>query len=680
MYFQHNGPAEEELYSAVGSFNAWSDTNTWALVGDTAAPGGLLAWRPGHPFMMDTSVAQAYVASNPTTDLWTAEATRADINLWGSGPDGDFPTGNLTYPIPTPATENFAVNATASITPTIDNYVGRSVGTFHISAVDDYTFGVNSAQDFILTLTGPGGPFAPILRTAGDSLATFHLGIGDYTATLMYWNNAGGSGIEVYSVQGSFSAWGDTSAWTLIGDTAHSGLPVTGGWATTFYYANIPVVTQADAQSVVDNPSNRRSSNQTESAPYINYDWDGTGGHFFSGPSRPLNLTVADRVVLGSIDYTFGVNSKDGFRLTVGGATITQATNAVFAGNQMWYDAGATPSIRSGWPISRHRGLSPSACCGSTAPAGPRPSCTARPGSSPTSATRRRGPWSATRATAGCPSAAAVGLPPSTSQISRLRQSILAATTLINTPTQQEWTATETAPYVNYMVSGTDGHFFLGGVGQPANENVANRSLPVPANLALRDIAVHVKSVIYIPADGDYTFCVNSTEGFALSLTPVGGGNTYSMSSPGLQTAVRTLKSFDAADGTPLTAGQYNLDLVHFIHQGGAEIELSAASGVYGAFDSSAFTLVGAPGSPFASWLSGHPIVLDASVAQGIIADPTQAAWTETGVVPRVNLLASGSGGNFGNNLQFPGITQQTDNFVARRQVRHVHQRGRLQR
>jgi len=96
------------------------------------------------------------------------------------------------------------------------------------------------------------------------------------------------------------------------------------------------------------------------------------------------------------------------------------------------------------------------------------------------------------------------------------------------------------------------------------------------------DFVVEATATITIPLAGDYTFGVNSDDGFGLTV----GTNTVSFA--GLRGASDTVGTF-----TFLAPGDYPLRLVYLERGGGAGLELFAARGAFGAWDSGNFRLVG---------------------------------------------------------------------------------------
>jgi len=133
--------------------------------------------------------------------------------------------------------------------PTVLNqYVLYAQGFVNIPAPGQWTFGVNSDDGFRLTILGaitssvtnsstPAGSdtisyFNP--RGPSDTLGVFNFpAAGPYNLELLFFERGGGDEVEFYAAPGSFSAWGDTTAWTLVGDYRNGGLVVTQPEPTT---------------------------------------------------------------------------------------------------------------------------------------------------------------------------------------------------------------------------------------------------------------------------------------------------------------------------------------------------------------------------------------------------------------------------------------------------------------
>lgn len=152
--------------------------------------------------------------------------------------------------------------------------------------------------------------------------------------------------------------------------------------------------------------------------------------------------------------------------------------------------------------------------------------------------------------------------------------SLQTALDVLNNPAQQIAVFTENAPVINYLNTSSSAHFgsdatFPGlGIGQDQD-----------------NFLTYAKATITIPSAGEWTFGVNSDDGFALQIgghygeypNPRGPGDTF------------MTFYFD-------NPGDYDLNFVFYECGGGAEVELFAAQGPHSSFNASAFKLAGAPG------------------------------------------------------------------------------------
>jgi autotransporter-associated beta strand protein len=153
--------------------------------------------------------------------------------------------------------------------------------------------------------------------------------------------------------------------------------------------------------------------------------------------------------------------------------------------------------------------------------------------------------------------------------------SLSTAEQVIRSPSMQTSTATETAPYVNYLGNGGAGHFG------------SDRAFPsLTVGSTAQYYVIQATGYVIIPTAGPWTFGVNSDDGFGLTLT--NGTDTFTSSYSGVRGAGDTLSTFSIT-----TPGAYQVRLVGFQNTGGSEIELFAAKGSFAAFDSGAFHLVG---------------------------------------------------------------------------------------
>ncbi len=149
------------------------------------------------------------------------------------------------------------------------------------------------------------------------------------------------------------------------------------------------------------------------------------------------------------------------------------------------------------------------------------------------------------------------------------------AEAVISDPAMRSEVVSATAASINYLNTGGSAHY--GGdepfPGTTIGENVD-------------DFVVLVSGTIVIPEAGDWTFGVNSDDGFGLELFR--DPYVFSAAYPGTRNPGDTLAVFDIPE-----AGSYLLRLVFFERGGGAEVELFAAPGTHGSFSDSAFNLVG---------------------------------------------------------------------------------------
>ena len=144
------------------------------------------------------------------------------------------------------------------------------------------------------------------------------------------------------------------------------------------------------------------------------------------------------------------------------------------------------------------------------------------------------------------------------------------AQSVIDTPSNQRWTQSETAQVINYLNTGGAGEF------------TGDRTFPgMVINVDQDQFVIKATGFVHIPSAGSWTFGVNSDDGFGLTI------GSQSSAYDGLRGASDTLKAFTFA-----AAGDYPLTLISFENAGGGSVELFAAPGSKGAYDST-FRLVG---------------------------------------------------------------------------------------
>ncbi|RIK67092.1 MAG: hypothetical protein DCC65_07680 [Planctomycetota bacterium] len=152
--------------------------------------------------------------------------------------------------------------------------------------------------------------------------------------------------------------------------------------------------------------------------------------------------------------------------------------------------------------------------------------------------------------------------------------SLAIAESVISNPSNQTSVVTASAPVINYLNTGGTARF---GSDSPFPGTTIGTNVD--------DFVLLVTGSVVIPSPGDWTFGVNSDDGFSLELT--NGPTNFFMSFPNPRGPADTLSVFNVTE-----PGSYNVRLVFYERGGGAEVELFAAAGSHGAFNSN-FKLVG---------------------------------------------------------------------------------------
>ena len=153
--------------------------------------------------------------------------------------------------------------------------------------------------------------------------------------------------------------------------------------------------------------------------------------------------------------------------------------------------------------------------------------------------------------------------------------SLTAAEAVLSDPSSQTEVVTETASLINYFNTGDEGHY------------VNNNPFPgTTIGTDIEDFVVLVTGMVLIPEADEWTFGVNSDDGFGLELT--NGTDVFTSSYPDPRGPDDTLAVFNI-----IQPGLYDLRLVFYEHGGGSELELFAARGNFTTFDPVSFDLVG---------------------------------------------------------------------------------------
>ncbi|MDH4239774.1 MAG: lamin tail domain-containing protein, partial [Phycisphaerae bacterium] len=186
--------------------------------------------------------------------------------------------------------------------------------------------------------------------------------------------------------------------------------------------------------------------------------------------------------------------------------------------------------------------------------------------------------------------------------------SLTAAEAVLSDPSSQTEVVTETASLINYFNTGNEGHY------------VNNNPFPgTTIGTDIEDFVVLVTGMVLIPDADEWTFGVNSDDGFGLQLT--NGIDVFNSSYPDPRGPGDTLATFNITQ-----AGLYDLRLVFFERGGGSELELFAARGNFAAFDTPSFDLVGdtANGGLEASSFSNEV----GTDVQGLMQNLNASMWT----------------------------------------------------
>jgi hypothetical protein len=183
------------------------------------------------------------VISNPSQQLAVYAENAPVINYLNTGGSANYGS-DRTFPGLTLGVDQ-------------DNFVLEATATITIPAPGNWTFGVNSDDGFMLSV----GSFTmsyPDPRGPADTLQTFNFpAAGDYPLDLIFYECGGGSEVELYAAQGSFSSWNATN-FRLVGDVANGGLavqaPVVSGGGGTASYRPF-IATDVQAQMIGVNSS-----------------------------------------------------------------------------------------------------------------------------------------------------------------------------------------------------------------------------------------------------------------------------------------------------------------------------------------------------------------------------------------------------------------------------------------
>ena len=180
--------------------------------------------------------------------------------------------------------------------------------------------------------------------------------------------------------------------------------------------------------------------------------------------------------------------------------------------------------------------------------------------------------------------------------------SLMAAESVLANPALQTSTTLVNASVVNYFGTQGGGHYGNNEPfpGQAVGENVD-------------DFVIEVTGVITIPEAGEWTFGVNSDDGFELSI----GDQVVAFPQP--RSASDTLGVMEFA-----SAGDYELRLVYYERGGGASLEFFGAQGAMTFWNEEDFRLIGDISGGGLAVRSG-PVSGEASPSKGEIVSNVEA-------------------------------------------------------
>ena len=230
------------LYRLLGS---WAETITWNSAfgangiqnnGVEAALTADASLQPGSTgkYTIDVTASLRAWQANPGTNFGWALLPNGTDGIQFSASE-DATVANRPLLTVTLASETGAERFTSNNsqfpgqTAAVDNFVVEAKYRVYIPTAGAWTFGVNSDDGFKLELTNGIDPPRVMSydgpRTQADTLATFTFAQpGTYDLRLIYFENTGDAAVELFAAPGTWTAFGQTNAWRLVGDVAHGGL------------------------------------------------------------------------------------------------------------------------------------------------------------------------------------------------------------------------------------------------------------------------------------------------------------------------------------------------------------------------------------------------------------------------------------------------------------------------
>jgi len=273
--------------------------------------------------------------TNAARDLFNGRRTPAGLPVTGqyaainfvdpqAASGGSF-NGDVPFPNDTPGAD--------------DNFAIKAIGAVVIPAAGTYTFGGNHDDAFELTIARGADPSAVLSAGTGSHVITTTFAqAGTYNVWLLMGESGGGAGVELAAAPGTFADYAALvgGGAKLVGDTLNGGLATAAPSLRTIVGPSGFVVRDVrstdgvgnlnDVDNLLDNGLPGILSETTGSYQVVNFFDTGGNGRF--GQDSPLpngggnnyavNATATIIVEPGNGGlWTFGVNSDDGFRLTI---------------------------------------------------------------------------------------------------------------------------------------------------------------------------------------------------------------------------------------------------------------------------------------------------------------------------------------------------------------------------
>jgi hypothetical protein len=619
VYFQYTGGAELELYAAQGSYSSWAATTAWRLVGDTAN-GGLASYLVTS--VTSLAAAEALI-TNPARQAWTKTQTPSTINYLttstntNTAMDGRFGS-NIVFPGTTSGT-------------VLQSFVMLIENTISIPSTGKWTFAVNSDDGFHLTLmdgtTTILDSYYDGTRSASDTLKTVNINkAGSYSLRLVYYQSTTpGASLELYAAKGEYSTYSSASTWQLLGSNViYTSTTMTKAGILSLA-APITLSSLTEAENVLTPVYQNVSAVATDSSAAV-ITRSGTtatvtvAGHGYVEGQAVL-ISGAEQPQYNGTFTIFNVTA-DTFDVTVSSSAVSPATGTILV---QPYGITRNRSTAIVW-LPDH-GYSVGDYVKVTG-------C---------SQGDYNGTFQITSVTDNTFSYGLAGVPTSPATGSAITVSAAC----------QAWTYTTTVTTVNFIATGSDGHF-ASSVVFPGE---------VSGNL-VENYALQAKTTISIPTAGAWTFGVSSDEGFSLTLT--NGTDTYYAEYNGTRTAGDTFTTFEVT-----TTGMYNLRLVYFQKSSAAEVELYAAAGAYTAWsDTSAWKLVGDLGGlgtslsnlAYITTYEATGAVTSLDLADTVISNTTLQASVTSEYRSIINFTTNTDDeGHYGGSTTFPGVSDASD-------------------